>query len=224
MTTQPTTTVQQGTRPTARHRAEPLLIAVAAITAFVVLCYLYFPWHRGEAAAVPLPHTVSISATGLAPVHVPAGFPAHTLSISSQHVTAPIDTVDVTSDDSLTIPGDVHRVGWYRGSGPLDGPTGSVLIAGHVNYVGQGTGALGRIGQLKPGDPIVTRGAGTPQAWRVISLTSYLKSDGLPATIFRSGGARQLTLVTCGGTLDTSRGSYLSNIVVIAAPVRTIVG
>lgn len=224
MTPRPGTAPGPGNRLADRRRAEPVLIAAAAITAFVVLSYLYFPWHRSEAAAVPLPHTVSISATGLAPVHVPAGFTAHTLAISPQHVTAPIDTVDVTADDSLTIPGDVHRVGWYRGSGPLDATTGSVLIAGHVNYVGQGTGALGRIGQLKPGDPIVTRGAGAPQAWRVISLTSYLKSDGLPAAIFRSGGRRQLTLVTCGGTLDTSRGSYLSNIVVIAAPVRTIVG
>ena len=211
-------------RLTVRRRAEPVVIAVVAVTAFVVLCYLYFPWHRGAAEAVPLPWTVSISATGLAPVHVPSGFAADTLAITAQHVTAPIDRVDVRADNSLVIPGDVHRVGWFRGAGQLDGGIGSLLIAGHVNYVGQGTGALGRIGQLRVGDPIVTRGTGAPQGWRVISLTSYLKSDGLPSAIFRAGGTRQLTLVTCGGTLDASRGNYLSNIVVIAAPVRTIVG
>jgi hypothetical protein len=157
------------------------------------------------------------------PVTVPAGLTRNTLAIPTERVTAPIQGQQVDSRGYLGIPADVHTVGYYTGAGRLDGGAGDLVVAGHVNYVGQGTGALGRIGTLKVGDPIITRGNSAPQGWRVISLDSYLKTDGLPAAMFRASGRRQLTLVTCGGVLDRHAGSYLSNIVVTAAPVHTIV-
>ncbi len=213
------------TRGRRGQRAEATVLAVIAIAGFAIVSYLFFPWHHATASAaeVPLPKNVSISAKGLKPVTVPAGFAANTLAIPNQAVTAPIDQVSVGANQEMVIPGDVHRVGHYTGGGSLDGRAGDVLITGHVNYVGQGTGALGRIGFLKVNDVIITRGTGKPQAWRVTGLSSYLKTEGLPASIFRAGGTRVLSLVTCGGVLDTAAHSYLSNIVVLAAPVTTIV-
>ncbi|MDQ1732030.1 MAG: hypothetical protein QOK10_2189 [Pseudonocardiales bacterium] len=205
------------------QRAEACILSTLVIVGFVVVSYLFFPWHHTSAEQVPLPKTVQISAKHLPSVTVPAGFAHWTLAIPSQRVTAPIDTVGVDATQNLVIPAAVSRVGWYDKGGSLDGKAGSVLVAGHVNYVGQGTGALGRIGFLHVGDAVITRGTGAPQGWRITGLTSYLKSDGLPSSIFRSSGSRVLTLVTCGGTLDTHAGSYLSNIVVTAAPVQTII-
>ncbi|UQX88217.1 class F sortase [Jatrophihabitans telluris] len=206
---------------TERRRA--ILLASAALAAFAVLSYLCFPWHRSATAeVVPLPKTVTSSARHLAPVVVPARFPRDTVSLPGQSVTAPIDPARVGADDYLQIPGDVQRVGHYVGGGGLDGTVGDLLLTGHVNYAGQGTGAFGRIGRLHVGDAVITRGSGRTQAWRVTGLTSYLKSDGLPASIFRPGGPRVLTLVTCGGTLDTKAHSYLSNIVVTAKPAPVI--
>jgi hypothetical protein len=207
---------------TAPRRLEAAFFIVLAVVGFAVVTYLYFPWQRGtNADAVPLPRTVVSAAKNLQPVRVPAHFAHNNLAIPTQAVTAPIDAVAVVNNE-LTIPGDVRRVGYYTGGGPLDGRVGDLLIAGHVNYVGQGTGALGRIGYLHIGDAIITRGNGAIQAWRVTGLTSYLKADGLPTAIFRATGARVLTLVTCGGTLDTQAHSYLSNIVVTASPAPVL--
>jgi hypothetical protein len=204
-------------------RAEAIAVSIIAVVGFVVVSYLFFPWHRSN-ADVPLPKSVAVKegAMRMRPVTVPADFGPSTLGLPTQRVSAPIDAVGLDAHESLVIPGDVHRVGYYTGGGVLDGNVGELLIAGHVSYIGQGTGALGRIGELRIGDPIITRGHGRPRAWRVISLTSYLKADGLPNSLFRSNGSRLLTLVTCGGTLDPHAHSYLSNIVVTAMPEPTV--
>jgi hypothetical protein len=155
-------------------------------------------------------------------VVVSADFPHNHLSVPNRAGLAPIDRETVDPQGYLGIPEDVHRVGVYTGAGKLDGAVGDVVIAGHVNYVGQGAGYLGDLSKLKAGQVIITRGAGAPKAWRVTKVSMYLKSLGLPQSIFRARGARQLTLVTCGGVLDANEGSYLSNVVVTARPVRTV--
>jgi hypothetical protein len=156
-------------------------------------------------------------------VVVPASFTQNTIQIPSQSVTAPLDPEAVDRNGYLGIPDDVHRVGWYTGAGPLDGSQGDIVLAGHVNYVGQGTGAFGHLYVLKVGDVVITRGTGKPQAWRVSGLANYSKAQGLPQDMFRASGTRALTLVTCGGTLDSRHGTYLSNVVVTAVPVPTVV-
>ena len=86
----------------------------------------------------------------------------------------------------MTIPADIHTVGWYDGidsswrpattsaSAPWPGQPGVSLLAGHVDWAGEGPGALYYIGQLGPGDPIEVIGsnrqsdllAGQPDAHR----------------------------------------------------------
>lgn len=160
----------------------------------------------------------------LTPVTVPASFPANTIQLPEQKVTAPIDPEGLDAQRFLGIPQDVRRVGWYTGAGPLDGgdpAKGDVVLAGHINYVGQGTGAFGHLYAVKPGEVVITRGTGKPQAWRIKSLADYAKTQGLPQDIFRSDGPRRLTMITCGGTLDSRDGNYLANVVVTAVPVPT---
>ena len=156
-------------------------------------------------------------------VVVEADFPKNHLSVANRNGYAPIDKQTVDDEGYLGIPEDVDRVGIYTGAGRLDGAKGMVVIAGHVNWGGQGEGYLGDIGKLKKGDVVVTRGTGAPRAWRVTRVNMYLKSLGLPQNIFRASGPRALTLITCGGILDPGAQSYLSNVVVTATPVRTYV-
>lgn len=206
-----------------RDRAETSAFAAIALAGLVFVAY-YFLQHYGRASGdVPLPATQHASSVNLAPITVPASFGHNTLSIPSEKVTAPIRAEGVDPNGYLGIPSDVHEVGYYTKGASPDAKIGDLLLAGHVNYVGQGTGALGRIGTLKIGDPVITRGAGAPQGWRVTALTSYPKSHGLPADIFRANGSRVLTMVTCGGVLDRQHGTYLSNIVVTAIRVPTTV-
>jgi hypothetical protein len=124
----------------------------------------------------------------------------------------------------MIIPTDVQQVGRWEGGANLGDPKGTVLIAGHVNYAGQGPGALYNIYRIQPGAVIVTNDhSGVRHSWRVVSLESVNK-QALPAGIFTRAGARRLVVVTCGGELlhvDGPNGgynTYENNVIVQAVP------
>jgi sortase (surface protein transpeptidase) len=118
---------------------------------------------------------------------------------------------------SLTIPSDVHTVGFYDAGGQIGGTTGTVLLASHVNYVGQGRGTFYKLALIRPlADIWVTDSESLPTHWRVTGLADPVKAD-LDQSIFNSSGQRRLVLVTCGGALHA--GSYDRNVVVYASPV-----
>jgi hypothetical protein len=130
---------------------------------------------------------------------------------------------------ALLIPGDVHDVGLWNDGEPLLAPTGAVypagttLLAGHVNYVGQGDGALFNLYRVQPGALVyATDASGRATLWRVVSAVSLLKAD-LPASVFAgTQGARRLVIVTCGGSLSYIPGTgwtYDDNVVVTAVPL-----
>jgi hypothetical protein len=51
----------------------------------------------------------------------------------------------------------------------------------------------------------------------VIKAGPYIKSDGLPPSLFAMTGTHpRLALITCRGPFDRATGSYLANIVVFA--------
>ncbi|MDQ2839067.1 MAG: class F sortase [Actinomycetota bacterium] len=222
------------------ERVEVLVFGIIALIAALGAGLAWHQFNRPALGDIPLPPTTPTTAAGVsrpvagprnpkkpagpAAVRVPAGFAHDTLAIPGQSVTASIQAQVVDVAGYLGVPANVRVVGYYTGGGTLDGRVGDLLVTGHVNYVGQGTGALGRIGQLKVGDPVITRGAGAAQGWRITALASYPKSTGLPAAIFRATGRRALTLITCGGVLDRQAGNYLSNIVVTAMPAPTVTG
>jgi hypothetical protein len=130
---------------------------------------------------------------------------------------------------ALLIPGDVHDVGLWDDGEPLLSPTGSVytsgttLMAGHVNYAGQGDGALFNLYRVQPGALVyATDASGRATLWRVVSAVSVLKAD-LPGSVFAgTQGPRRLVIVTCGGTIHYQPGSgwtYDDNVVVTAVPL-----
>jgi hypothetical protein len=143
--------------------------------------------------------------------------PANEVDIPSLDVTAPL-LAEPLVKGYLVIPADVHSVGWYSGGGKLGAKTGTLLLAGHVNYVGQGWGAFGHLADLQRGATVFTTdSAGAVQAWRVTAVTAVLQTR-LPQDIFDASGPRRLVLVTCGGTLEPDH-LYNDNVVVYATPV-----
>jgi hypothetical protein len=119
----------------------------------------------------------------------------------------------------LQVPADVHVTGLWAGGGLISGRQGTVLIDGHVNYVGQGDGALYRLARVKPGALIATSTRADQTVWwRTVRVVSMLKQS-LPQGIFTDTGARRLVIVTCGGALETD-GHYDDNVVLYARPVR----
>lgn len=182
-------------------------------------------------AAVPPPATHSAPAPTPTPSTPPrsssppavsaglAGLAANRIAIPRQHVLAAIDVCQIV-DYELEPPADVRRTCFWLGGAPVAAAAGTTVITGHVNWVGQGTGALGRIDQLRPGDAVLTSGPrAEPQRWVVRSVTHRSKTLGIDTTAFVGrGGTRQLYLITCGGAFDPGASSYLDNIYVRAVP------
>ena len=137
------------------------------------------------------------------------------LVIPSLHVDALVFTTSIV-DHELVIPGDVHDVGeWGR-----QADAGTTIVAGHINWVGQGPGALGALADIAPGSTVyLANRAGVVSVWSVVSLRAVLKKD-LPQALFAPGGARRLVLITCGGVFDAATHQYADNVLATAVPAR----
>lgn len=143
-----------------------------------------------------------------------------TVTIPALEITAPVVS-EGTSGTSLDIPADVHHVGWDDQT-PPPGRPGVTLLAGHVNWVGQGEGALGQIGQLVAGDQVVLDWQGTQTTWTVDASPRLSPNTVVHPRLFTDTGPPTLALVTCGGPFSetTSGGSYADNVIVMAALSR----
>ena len=146
---------------------------------------------------------------------------ASRLYIVSLGIAAPI--VDApTTGSALVGPGDVATVGRWTGGASLDSASGTVDLAGHVDYVGQGAGALYHLYQVQPGALVVTTDSASRRTpWRVTALQVVAK-NALPASLFAPSGARVLQIITCGGALVREPGGYYSyadNVIATAVPV-----
>jgi sortase (surface protein transpeptidase) len=163
------------------------------------------PVQDGRPGAVP--------AAGAAPVSV---------ELPSVGVRAAIRPVGVDRAGDLEIPEDVAAVGWYR-YGPRPGDrAGSTVLSGHVDSAEQGRGAFFRLGDLKPGDPVLVRGAdGKTRRYRVVSREEWPKSEVPLDRVFARTGQPRITLVTCGGGFREDIRSYTDNIAVTAVPEGT---
>lgn len=130
---------------------------------------------------------------------------------------APVRPVGTNEDGSMTVP-PVAEVGWYQYAGRPDG-VGSVVLAAHVAEGGR-RGLFARLPELAAGDRVqVETTAGAITEWEVESVTSYAKAKLPVAELFRAEGEPMLILITCGGAIDPTRGSYGDNVVVRARPV-----
>lgn len=147
-----------------------------------------------------------------------------TLTIPALDVAAPV-VPEAPAAGTLTIPADVHDVGW-DGDSPAAGAPGVTLLAGHVNWVGQGEGALGQIGQLVPGDRVVVNWGGRQSTWVVSSPPRLSPNTVVHRSLFSDTGPARLALVTCGGpfTETPQGGSYADNVIVLASPAPAAPG
>jgi sortase (surface protein transpeptidase) len=144
---------------------------------------------------------------GVAPVRV--GIPA--ISVQS-------DLVDLGIDDAgaLVPPSDFASAGWFAG-GPVPGEVGPAVIAGHVDSR-SGPAVFFRLEELVAGDTVtVTRSDGRGVEFRVTRVAQYPKTDFATEEVYGPTTGPELRLITCGGTFDPSRRSYLDNVVVYAS-------
>ena len=213
-----------------RPRTARLLIAGSLVVLLaVVVAALWWPRSDPRAdlvlttpSAVEAPEltttTTSAPTTTTAPPTTTTLPPAPgRLLIPSIGVDAPIVPVGLNPDGSMEIPG-ATEVGWYEPGVRPGSPTGSAVLAAHVDYAGQ-EGAFYDLRALPEGaEVLVTTPDGTLLRF-VVDTRFQVDKDELPGPeLFRSTGAPTLTLITCGGGFDRSARSYEDNIIVRAAP------
>jgi hypothetical protein len=137
------------------------------------------------------------------------------LRIPAIRVDAPLEALHLGADGALQPPGDYARPGWYA-DGTKPGEVGPAVIGGHVDSR-HGPAIFFRLPDLKAGDLIeVARG----QVWlrfRVVRSAWYPKRRFPTADVYGPTPDPELRLITCGGDFDTSRRSYVDNLVVYAA-------
>lgn len=164
----------------------------------------------------PLRADVTTSSARLSDRSTDAGPVPARLALPRLGVDAEVVAVGVDPDGQMSVPEDVAEVGWYR-HGPVPGVEGSAVLAGHVDSRTQGLGVFAELTRLAVGDEVVvTDVAGEATSW-VVTGRQTLDKATLPVDdLYRRDGPPRLVLITCGGGFDADRGSYRSNVVVVA--------
>lgn len=112
-------------------------------------------------------------------------------------------------------------VSWYKETA-LVGKRGNAVMSGHVDYWGVGASVFYTVGQLQPGAEIdVTGKDGTVYTYAVEWVKTYTLQDLTAKTInsLVSPDATTysaLTLITCGGGFDQTKGEYLGRTIIRA--------
>ena len=124
----------------------------------------------------------------------------------------------LTAAGTLQVPDRFDVAGWYD-RGPAPGATGPAVIAGHIDSV-RGPAVFYRLSLLRPGNRVYVRRAdGSVATFAVTGVGLYPKDHFPTAEVYGSVPGPQLRLITCGGSFDWTRHSYLSNVVVYATAV-----
>ena len=187
-------------------------------------------WHSGTedglANSGHRPSFHSSSATGRSAGGTPGrgtavpAWPAE-LVVPSAGLRAAVVPVGVDSTGAMALPGDVSRVGWYSYGTRPGSPTGSAVLAGHVDSRERGLGALAALRRVSPGDRLAVRLAdGRTLGYRAVARETIGKTAMPLRELFARDGGPRLTVITCGGPFDARTGHYSDNLVITAVPVQ----
>jgi sortase (surface protein transpeptidase) len=114
----------------------------------------------------------------------------------------------------MAVPSQPDRVAWYQ-PGVAPGDPGDALIDGHLDWW-TGPAVFWHLANLHPGDQVnVVRADGSQLTFTVDSTITYpwnARTDGLVTNT----GTPSISLVTCSGTWDRQRQTYLNRLVVHA--------
>ncbi len=141
------------------------------------------------------------------------------IRIDSLGIQAPIIAVGLDQNGAMAVPQLAGQVAWYQ-LGPRPGAAGNAVLAGHVNWYGK-SGAFAELNQIAPGDIVrVSDSGGHIYSYMVREKLVYEAADAPVNQVFGQTADAMLTLITCGGPYDATRGVYHDRIVVRASLVQ----
>ena len=131
------------------------------------------------------------------------------LIIPTLNVDSYVQKVGVDQNTQIAVPNNIHIAGWFVDS-VLPGADGLSIIDGHVNGRNSDEGVFKRLKELKQGDEVIVEsGDGTRTTFKVYSGES-LPKDSVADKLFSQVPTirRQLNLITCTGTYDSTSRTY----------------
>jgi LPXTG-site transpeptidase (sortase) family protein len=137
------------------------------------------------------------------------------LKIPSLGIDAPV--LPIAADGlQLAPPSDPQTVGWWSAGARPGAELGSAILTGHT--VSTGGGVFDDLDQMRRGQRVQILSGASRLSLQVTSVTTYDKAALAEhaAEIFDQNSPGRVALVTCE---DWTGADYLSNVVVIAAPV-----
>ena len=206
-----------------RHWGGYALI-IAGLVSVMTSVPLRLSDHSATVSVPPVPRIVHTFGPMIQPAPSPTGPGQHPTGESRgvptsvtlrQGVSAAVVAVGIRADNSLMLP-PAGLVGWWIGGGQPGYPTGSTVLAGHLDDDQGRLGALATIGSMRRNDPITVRTMTGTVRYQVVSVQTYSKTE-LPESLFAAAGPPRLVLITCGGDYAPGQG-YAENVVVTAQP------
>lgn len=165
--------------------------------------------------ALPTPPPVLIP-TPTPELPPPSDAPIDRLLISSIGVDAPVVVKSIDPNGVMESPSNAWDVAWYDFSA-RPGFGGNAVFSGHVDYHDVGPAVFWDLRDLKMGDEVQVRLAdGTLYRYGVTALNSFEASAAPLAEIVGATPNQVITLITCGGTFDSSIRQYSHRVVVRA--------
>lgn len=165
---------------------------------------------------------VSARRGALPPVTPPANrgllhLPPVRVQIPAIGVESKLVKLGLAADNSLQVPKDASKAGWYTGGaypGDVNGPP--AVIVGHVDDQ-EGPAVFYALNQLRVGDEVrVQRTDGSTAVFVVYDFEQYPKSALPTDEVYRNRKSSELVMITCTGEWDPTAQSYLDNYVVTA--------
>lgn len=139
------------------------------------------------------------------------------VAIPSVGIDSALVDLGLNPDRTLQAPADYARAGWYAdGSYPGDADSAPAIIAGHVDSW-NGPAVFHPLAQVRIGQQVhVRRADGSVAVFDVYAARRYAK-DAFPAdSVYAPTVRSELRVITCTGTFDRDRRSYLDNLVLFA--------
>src|SRR3990172_427246 len=151
--------------------------------------------------------------TALAP---PSEAPIARLAIPRFEVDAPVVVRGVDANGIMETPDGPEDVAWYDFTAK-PGFGSNAVFSGHVDYINYGPAVFWNLKDLNPGDGIEVRlEDGTVYRYSVEQREQVYADEADVGKIVGPTPTEIITLITCGGTFDTSTGQYDQRVIVRA--------
>ena len=139
------------------------------------------------------------------------------LAIADLDVDMAIVEVGTEDDGTMSLPASGSEAGWYRFGPAPSSPSGTTVLASHVDTRAEGLGPFARLRDAQEGTAVtVTDEDGTVHSYTVSSVERIAKTQVPLDDVFDRAGPPRLVLLTCGGAWDESVGHYEDNVIVTA--------